>query len=185
MLKPTRPAFSTALTGIAASCCGRKLSLSQSSKRNTAKTAGRARPRRWTASASTSASTMLAQFRVYCYDYDGNKLWKKNPGEFHSVHGFCSPPMLYKDLVIVNGDQDAPKCSGVHRRVRQETRRGEVAHRPAQPPPFVLSAGHRRRRRQEADGPDRQQVRRQLRSRHRQADSGSSTAPRSSSFPAW
>ena len=24
------------------------------------------------------------------------------------MHGFCSPPMLYKDLVIVNGDQDAP-----------------------------------------------------------------------------
>lgn len=49
------------------------------------------------------------QIRVYCYDYAGNKLWEKNPGEFHSVHGFCSPPMLYKDLVIVNGDQDAPK----------------------------------------------------------------------------
>jgi outer membrane protein assembly factor BamB len=49
------------------------------------------------------------QMRVYCYDYRGNKLWEKNPGEFHSVHGFCSPPMLYKDLVIVNGDQDAPK----------------------------------------------------------------------------
>jgi outer membrane protein assembly factor BamB len=49
------------------------------------------------------------QMRVYCYDYAGNKLWEKNPGEFHSVHGFCSPPTLYKDLVIVNGDQDAPK----------------------------------------------------------------------------
>ncbi|HSQ58553.1 MAG TPA: PQQ-binding-like beta-propeller repeat protein [Gemmata sp.] len=49
------------------------------------------------------------RMRVYCYDYDGNKLWEKNPGEFHSVHGFCSPPMLYRDMVIVNGDQDAPK----------------------------------------------------------------------------
>jgi outer membrane protein assembly factor BamB len=48
------------------------------------------------------------QMRVYCYDYAGNLRWEKNPGEFHSVHGFCSPPMLYKDLVIVNGDQDAP-----------------------------------------------------------------------------
>jgi outer membrane protein assembly factor BamB len=47
------------------------------------------------------------QMRVYCYDYQGNLLWEKNPGEFHSVHGFCSPPMLHKDLVIVNGDQDA------------------------------------------------------------------------------
>jgi outer membrane protein assembly factor BamB len=49
------------------------------------------------------------QLRVYCYDFKGELLWEKNPGEFHSVHGFCSPPILYKDLVIVNGDQDAPK----------------------------------------------------------------------------
>ncbi len=49
------------------------------------------------------------QMRVFCYDYTGKLLWEKNPGEFHSVHGFCSPPMLYKDLVIINGDQDAPK----------------------------------------------------------------------------
>jgi outer membrane protein assembly factor BamB len=45
--------------------------------------------------------------RVYCYDFAGNKLWEKSPGEFHSVHGFCSPPTLYKDTVVVNGDQDA------------------------------------------------------------------------------
>jgi len=49
----------------------------------------------------------MPQMRVYCYDYDGNKLWEKNPGEFHSVHGFGVAPMLYKDLVILNGDQDA------------------------------------------------------------------------------
>lgn len=49
------------------------------------------------------------RLRVYCYDFDGRLVWEKSPGEFHSVHGFCSPPMLYKDLVIVNGDQDAPK----------------------------------------------------------------------------
>jgi outer membrane protein assembly factor BamB len=45
--------------------------------------------------------------RVYCYDDAGNKLWERSPGEFHSQHGFCSPPVLHKDLVIVNGDQDA------------------------------------------------------------------------------
>jgi outer membrane protein assembly factor BamB len=48
------------------------------------------------------------RLRVFCYDYAGNLVWEKTPGEFHSVHGFCSPPVLYKDLVIVNGDQDAP-----------------------------------------------------------------------------
>lgn len=47
--------------------------------------------------------------RVYCYDYAGNLVWEKTPGEFQSQHGFCSPPVLYKDLVIFNGDQDAPK----------------------------------------------------------------------------
>src|SRR2546425_472919 len=44
-----------------------------------------------------------------------NVLWKiavpgkghSSPVEFHSVHGFCSSPILYKDLVIFNGDQDA------------------------------------------------------------------------------
>jgi outer membrane protein assembly factor BamB len=45
---------------------------------------------------------------VVCYDLDGNEVWRRSPGEFHSVHGFCSPPILYKDMVIINGDQDAP-----------------------------------------------------------------------------
>lgn len=44
-----------------------------------------------------------------CYDYDGKLIWKKSPGEFYSVHGFSSPPILYKDLVILNGDQDDKK----------------------------------------------------------------------------
>src|SRR5579871_4055261 len=47
------------------------------------------------------------RMRVYCHDYAGNKVWDVSPGEFHSQHGFCSPPMLYRDMVIVNGDQDA------------------------------------------------------------------------------
>ncbi|MBM4073719.1 MAG: serine/threonine protein kinase [Planctomycetes bacterium] len=44
---------------------------------------------------------------VACYDMDGNLAWKKSPGKFYSVHGFCSSPVLFNDLVIVNGDQDA------------------------------------------------------------------------------
>lgn len=46
--------------------------------------------------------------RVYAYDYAGNKVWEKTPGEFHSVHGFGVAPMLYQDVVILNADQDAP-----------------------------------------------------------------------------
>lgn len=45
--------------------------------------------------------------RVFCYDVDGKKVWEQKPGEFHSRHGFCSSPVLYKDKVIINGDQDA------------------------------------------------------------------------------
>lgn len=44
---------------------------------------------------------------VACYDYDGNKVWDKSPGKLLSRHGFCSSPILHKDVVILNGDQDA------------------------------------------------------------------------------
>ncbi len=46
-------------------------------------------------------------FRTYCYDIEGKLIWQVAPGEFHSKHGFCSSPVLYKDTVIFNGDQDA------------------------------------------------------------------------------
>ncbi len=46
--------------------------------------------------------------QVACYSIDGSKkLWQKSPGKLLSVHGFCSSPILHKDLVILNGDQDA------------------------------------------------------------------------------
>jgi outer membrane protein assembly factor BamB len=48
------------------------------------------------------------KYEVYCYDFNGKLVWSKTPGEFHSVHGFCSPPILYKDTIILNADQDAP-----------------------------------------------------------------------------
>jgi hypothetical protein len=44
---------------------------------------------------------------IAAYDFQGNEVWRVSPGEFESKHGFCSPPILYKDLVIVNCDQDA------------------------------------------------------------------------------
>jgi len=46
-------------------------------------------------------------FSAYCYDVEGKLAWRVSPGEFHSKHGFCSSPLLYKDMVIFNGDQDA------------------------------------------------------------------------------
>ena len=43
---------------------------------------------------------------LFALDFDGNTVWKRELGEFISAHGFCSSPVLYRDLVIVNGDQD-------------------------------------------------------------------------------
>src|SRR5262245_1497732 len=45
--------------------------------------------------------------QVACYDVRGNELWHRSPGKLLSVHGFCSSPVLHRDLVILNGDQDA------------------------------------------------------------------------------
>jgi hypothetical protein len=43
---------------------------------------------------------------VAAYDFAGNQAWRVRPGEFKSVHGFCSSPVIYKDKLIVNGDHD-------------------------------------------------------------------------------
>ncbi len=43
---------------------------------------------------------------VAAYDFAGKLAWSVRPGEFHSKHGYCSCPVLYQDLVIVNGDHD-------------------------------------------------------------------------------
>lgn len=53
--------------------------------------------------------TFLAEpnILVACYDFQGKKIWEKSPGKFISPHGFCSTPVLYKNLLIINCDQDA------------------------------------------------------------------------------
>jgi outer membrane protein assembly factor BamB len=45
--------------------------------------------------------------RLVCYDMDGNELWRISPGTFRSMHGWAAAPILHKNLVIVNCDQDA------------------------------------------------------------------------------
>ncbi|CAA9373738.1 MAG: hypothetical protein AVDCRST_MAG64-142, partial [uncultured Phycisphaerae bacterium] len=47
------------------------------------------------------------KIQLVAYDFAGNEAWRASPGTFQSVHGFCSSPVLYKDLVILNGDQDS------------------------------------------------------------------------------
>lgn len=43
---------------------------------------------------------------VAAYDLEGNQLWQQRPGAFSSKHGYCSCPVLWKNMVIVNGDHD-------------------------------------------------------------------------------
>ncbi len=43
---------------------------------------------------------------VAAYDFEGNQQWLVRPGEFYSIHGYCSSVLLFEDLVIVNGDHD-------------------------------------------------------------------------------
>ena len=88
--------------------------------------------------------------RVFCYDYDGNPVWDKTPGEFHSVHGFGVPPVLYKELVIVNADQDAPKGQAAYI-VALDKKTGEEKWRIDRPnklrsycPPVVVDAAGRK-----------------------------------------
>ena len=43
---------------------------------------------------------------VAAYSLNGEQSWITRPGSFSSVHGYCSSPVLYKNMVIVNGDHD-------------------------------------------------------------------------------
>lgn len=43
---------------------------------------------------------------VFACSEEGRILWQVRPGIFSSVHGFCSTPIVYKDLLIVNCDHD-------------------------------------------------------------------------------
>ena len=43
---------------------------------------------------------------VAAYDFAGNEKWNSDVGDFVSAHGFNSCPVLFEDLVIINGDHD-------------------------------------------------------------------------------
>lgn len=46
------------------------------------------------------------QVVVAAYDFAGEQQWLVEIGDFVSAHGFCSSPVLYGDLLIINGDHD-------------------------------------------------------------------------------
>jgi outer membrane protein assembly factor BamB len=37
---------------------------------------------------------------LFCYDFEGNELWKKDLGEFRHMWGYASSPVIYGDRVI-------------------------------------------------------------------------------------
>jgi outer membrane protein assembly factor BamB len=43
---------------------------------------------------------------IAAYDFSGKQIWKRRPGTFSSVHGYCSSPILWKGKLIINGDHD-------------------------------------------------------------------------------
>ena len=49
----------------------------------------------------------VAKALVVCYDVDGKEIWRRSPGRFTAKHGYCASLLLYKDLLILNADQDA------------------------------------------------------------------------------
>lgn len=50
----------------------------------------------------------FGSFGVYCYDLDGNQVWKRDLGDFHMRNGFGEggTPALHGDWLIVNCDQE-------------------------------------------------------------------------------
>ncbi len=43
---------------------------------------------------------------IAAYDFDGQEAWRTSPGEFYCKHGFCSSPVLFEDLLLLNCDHD-------------------------------------------------------------------------------
>jgi outer membrane protein assembly factor BamB len=43
---------------------------------------------------------------IAAYTHAGEKVWEVRPGPFYSPHGYCSSPIAYRNLIIVNGDHD-------------------------------------------------------------------------------
>jgi outer membrane protein assembly factor BamB len=57
---------------------------------------------------ATNGTHVVAVFGtegLYCYDFEGNLIWKKDLGRLgHFLYGFSSSPIIYRDMVIVQAD---------------------------------------------------------------------------------
>ena len=119
---------------------------------------------------------------VAAYDFEGRQRWLVRPGEFFSKHGYCSSPVLFENLVILNGDHDG---DGYLVALDRDTGKTVWKTAPREQHPQLLHADHPPDRRPHADGPVGQQVRGQLRPATTARGTGSSTGRPSSSSPRW
>ena len=76
---------------------------------------------------------------VAAYDFAGNQKWLVRPGRFSSRHGFCGPPLLFENLVIVNGDHDGDGYLVAMDRATGKTvwKRPRVNHTRSYCPPII------------------------------------------------
>jgi outer membrane protein assembly factor BamB len=65
---------------------------------------------------------------LFCYDLDGNLIWKKTFGIFHSAAGWgtAASPFLYEDTVILNCDNDGGRYAAPSALVALEKATGKV-----------------------------------------------------------
>ena len=82
---------------------------------------------------------------VAAYDFNGKQRWLVRPGRFSSRHGYCSPPLLFKNLVIVNGDHDGDGYLVALDRSTGKTvwKRLRVNHTRSYCPPIIREIGGR------------------------------------------
>ncbi len=76
---------------------------------------------------------------VGAYDFDGRRKWLVRPGRFSSRHGYCSPPLLFENLVIINADHDGDGYLVALDRATGETvwKRPRVGHTRSYCPPII------------------------------------------------
>ena len=112
------------------------------------------------------SSDQHSEMVVAAYDFDGKQQWLVRPGEFSSMHGYCSCPVLFEDMVIVNGDHDGDAYlvaldNATGKTVWKTSRENKTRS--------YSTPHHSRDRRPHADDPLGQQVRGQLRPARRRA----------------
>lgn len=96
--------------------------------------------------------TFLTGNRVHvaCIDFSGKSVWEACPGEFYSMHGFCSPPTLSRNLLIINCDHDVKEPGKLAYLVALDKATGKEVWRTDRPnrtrsycPPVVFHAAGR------------------------------------------